>query len=119
MFESRKQKLLPRARFAKRVVLSFALAAAMLFMALAVGIAGYHFIARLRWIDSLLNAAMILTGMGPVDTLKTDPAKVFASGYALFSGLVFITVMAVVLAPVIHRALHKFHVDADDFGGDA
>ena len=75
--------------------------------------AGYHFIAGLPWIDSLLNASMILGGMGPVDTLTSAPAKIFASAYALFSGLAFIGVASLMLAPFVHRLLHAFHLDKE------
>lgn len=83
-------------------------------MALGIGVCGYHFIARFGWVDSLLNASMILGGMGPVGDLPTAGAKIFASLYALFSGVVFISVMALVLAPAAHRALHHFHLDEED-----
>ncbi|TDU81886.1 hypothetical protein EI77_01198 [Prosthecobacter fusiformis] len=82
--------------------------------ALAIGILGYRYIAEMSWVDSLLNASMILGGMGPMGELKSDAAKIFASAYALFSGLVFISVMGIVLAPAAHRALHLFHLDEDD-----
>ena len=83
--------------------------------ALAVGVAGYHWIAKLGWTDALLNAAMILSGMGPVDPLPTDGAKLFASFYALVSGVVLLGVAGIIFAPVLHRLLHKFHIDeADD-----
>ena len=97
---------------------SFSMALAMIAAALGLGIGGYHWIAGLGWIDSVLNAAMILGGMGPVDRLDTTGAKLFAAAYAIFSGLVFISVMGVVLAPVMHRIIHKFHLDgkADRLG---
>ena len=79
-----------------------------------IGILGYHYIARLSWIDALLNASMILTGMGPVATLTDTPSKLFASAYALFSGVVFLSAVSIVLAPVFHRILHKFHLDEED-----
>lgn len=82
--------------------------------ALMIGILGYRYIAEMSWVDSLLNASMILGGMGPMGELKSDAAKIFASAYALFSGLVFISVMGIVLAPAAHRALHLFHLDEDD-----
>ena len=114
MFENRRQPLIPPAHFAKRIALSIALAGAIAAVALSIGVLGYHFIAELPWIDALLNASMILGGMGPVAELKSDAAKLFASIYALFSGLVFIMVVAVTLAPVLHRILHKFHIDESD-----
>ena len=82
-------------------------------LSLGAGIVGYHEIAHFSWIDSLLNASMILGGMGPVDPLKTNSAKVFASCYALFSGLLFIGVLGVLLAPFIHRLMHRFHIDEE------
>jgi hypothetical protein len=78
---------------------------------LFIGVAGYHWIAGLGWVDSLLEASMILGGMGPVNPVTTTGAKIFASGYALFSGLVFIALIGIVLAPAVHRMLHKFHAD--------
>lgn len=80
-------------------------------LALGVGVAGYHWIAGLGWIDSLLNASMILGGMGPVDPLKSDTAKIFASLYALFSGLAFIGIAGLMLAPFAHRLLHRVHLE--------
>ncbi len=80
----------------------------------ALGVLGYHYIARLAWIDAVLNAAMILTGMGPVDTMKDTPSKLFASAYALFSGVVFLSAISIVFAPVFHRVLHHFHLDEED-----
>ena len=85
----------------------------MVGIALFIGISGYHWIAGFGWIDSILEASMILGGMGPINPLSTNGAKLFAAGYALFSGLVFIAVMGVVLAPVLHRVMHKFHLDKE------
>jgi hypothetical protein len=89
-------------------------AAAILAGALALGTVGYRFAAGLAWIDALLNAAMILSGMGPVDPLRTTSGKLFASAYALFSGVVFLAVVGIVLAPVAHRMLRRFHLDDED-----
>ncbi len=114
MFEDKRQPLIPSARFVRRIALSIALAGAIAAVALSIGVLGYHFIAELPWIDALLDASMILGGMGPVSPLKSDAAKLFASAYALFSGLVFISVVAVTLAPIMHRILHKFHIDETD-----
>lgn len=80
---------------------------------LSIGVLGYHGLAHLSWIDSLLNASMILAGMGPVDPLPTSAAKLFASFYALFSGLAFIGIVSVLLAPFVHRLLHRFHAEVD------
>ena len=97
----------------RRVARWAALAFAVVVVSLAVGVCGYHYLEGLPWVDSLLNASMILGGMGPVDTLKTDAAKIFASFYALFSGLVFIGLLGVLLAPFIHRLMHRFHIDEE------
>ena len=85
--------------------------AGLVLPALCMGIAGYHWIDELSWIDSLVEASMILGGMGPVSPLHSDAAKIFASAYALFSGLVFVGVMGLILTPLVHRILHKFHVE--------
>jgi len=90
---------------------SLGIALGMIAVALSIGISGYHWIAGFNWIDSLVEASMILGGMGPVNPLTTDGAKVFASLYALFSGLVFIGIMGVILTPAAHRLLHKFHLE--------
>ena len=78
---------------------------------LGLGVVGYHFLAGLGWVDSVLNASMILTGMGPVDPMRTTASKLFASAYALFSGLVFISASGILLSPVFHRVLHHFHLE--------
>lgn len=111
MFEQRHDKLVPFPRFVRRVVLSLLLTLAVLLVALGIGVIGYHEVAGLQWIDALLNASMILTGMGPVDSMTTTAAKIFASCYALFSGVVFLSSIGFVLAPVFHRILHRFHLD--------
>ncbi len=111
MYEHRKQPLLSRIEFSKRVGRHGLMALGVLVFGLGMGILGYHYIAGLSWIDSLLNASMILGGMGPVDPLKTDCAKIFASFYALFSGLAFIGIVSVLLAPFVHRMLHRFHAE--------
>jgi hypothetical protein len=114
MFERRYEKLAPISVFVRRMAASVAMAGILIAVALFIGVIGYHWIAGFDWVDSLLEASMILGGMGPVNSLATTGAKMFASGYALFSGLVFIAIMGIVLAPVTHRMLHKFHIDEDD-----
>lgn len=114
MFESRTEPLAPRHRFLGRIMKCFGLAVIVGLIALSIGVLGYHYIAMFGWVDSLLNASMILGGMGPVGELPTNGAKIFASFYALFSGVIFISVMGLVLAPAAHRALHLFHLDEQD-----
>jgi len=101
-------------QFYHRFLLALGLSAGVLGSSLGLGILGYHFIAGFNWVDSLLNAAMILTGMGPVGTLNSDAAKLFASAYALFSGVVFITATGIMLAPIFHWVLHRFHIEERD-----
>jgi hypothetical protein len=81
---------------------------------LAVGVVGYHVFEGLSWIDALLNASMILGGMGPVNAIHTTAGKLFASFYAIYSGLIFLVVAGVLLAPVIHRFLHRFHLETEN-----
>jgi hypothetical protein len=100
--------------FYHRFLLALGLSAGLVGVSLGLGILGYHFIARLGWVDALLNAAMILTGMGPVNTLDSDAAKLFASAYALFSGVVFITATGILLSPIFHQVLHRFHLEQRD-----
>jgi cytochrome c biogenesis protein CcdA len=114
VFESRQEPILPTRIFIRRLLACLGLALVIMTGALSIGVAGYHFIAELPWIDALLNAAMILTGMGPVDVLRSNAAKVFASLYALFSGVVFISLMGLLLSPIAHRVLHKFHLSDED-----
>jgi hypothetical protein len=111
MFERRHEKLAPRSVFARRMAGAVTMAFGFLLPALALGIAGYHWIDQLNWVDALLEASMILGGMGPVNPLRSDAAKIFASIYALFSGVVLISVMGIIITPVVHRILHKFHVE--------
>ncbi len=111
MFERKHEKLAPPSVFAKRMAVSAAAAVGLAGAVLLTGIMGYHWIAGLGWIDSLLEASMILGGMGPVNPLVSNASKIFASGYALFSGLVFIALIGIILAPITHRMLHKFHME--------
>ena len=114
MFEQKHQKVAPIHVFIKRLVICIGIAVFLILLALAIGIAGYRWVAGFNWVDSLLNASMILGGMGPVSLLTNTGAKVFASLYALFSGLVFIVVMGIVFTPIVHRMLHKFHIDDEN-----
>jgi hypothetical protein len=96
-------------RLARTTVLAVGVVAGSLFM----GVCGYHYFVGLPWLDATLNASMILAGMGPVDPIKSDAGKVFASLYAIFSGVVFIGAVALLLAPVVHRFLHRFHMEIE------
>ena len=111
MFEHRSDPLLSRHRFAIRAAGYFLLSAACIGVALGLGVVGYHFLGGLSWIDALVNASMILGGMGPVDPIRSDAGKIFASAYALFSGLLFIGAASLVLAPFVHRIMHRMHLD--------
>jgi hypothetical protein len=110
-FEHRHESLLPFPLFLRRVARWGAAAIAVILASLVVGVVGYHYFDGLPWVDSLLNASMILGGMGPVDPLKTTAGKIFASIYALYSGLALIGVIGLMLAPILHRVMHQFHVD--------
>ncbi|HEY3252192.1 MAG TPA: hypothetical protein VGK25_13870, partial [Ignavibacteria bacterium] len=114
MYESISSKLAPSHVFRKRLIRASITSCIIMGFSLLIGVLGYRYLANLRWVDSFLNAAMILGGMGPVDTLCTDGAKLFAGFYALFSGVTFLVGMGVILTPMLHRFLHKFHLDLDD-----
>jgi hypothetical protein len=110
MYEHRNEELLPFPEFKARVARHFAYGIGAIIFALGIGVVGYHWFDKLSWIDSLLNASMILGGMGPVDPITGAGAKVFAAFYALFSGLFFLAASAVLIAPWLHRLLHRFHL---------
>ena len=113
-YESRHQPLLSRAAFARRLARNFAAASLLVAVSLLVGMAGYHWLEGQEWIDAFANAAMILSGMGPLAPLQTWGGKLFAGVYALYSGLLLIVTATIVLAPVLHRLLHEFHVETED-----
>jgi hypothetical protein len=113
-FEHRSKPLLPRKAFLRRQARHAGFSLIILSVSLGMGTAGYHAFGRLPWTDSFLNASMILTGMGPVDRMDTEPGKLFASFYALFSGIAFLTFAGVLFAPVYHRFLHKLHLDLEE-----
>lgn len=114
MFEHKSEALLTRSAFLGRMARSGAVVLGIIAFSLLSGSAGYHYFGALPWIDALLNASMILTGMGPVDPLKTNSAKLFATFYSLYSGVAFLTMMAVLVAPLLHRFLHKFHLEVSE-----
>jgi len=109
MYEQRATQPLSRRHFAWRFARHFLAAQALVAFSLAIGMAGYAYFEGMAWRDAFVNSAMLLGGMGPVDPLKTDGGKVFAGLYALYAGLVFLIVAGVLLAPVFHRILHRFH----------
>lgn len=109
-FEHHNTPLASKKIFFHRILYSSYLAIILIAISLFIGILGYHNLENLSWIDSLLNASMILGGMGPVAILQTDSGKIFASFYALFSGTVFLVIAGILIAPIFHRFLHKFHL---------
>jgi len=111
MFEHTSEPLLPRHVFLVRVLVFLAAALVLVGIALGVGVVGYHYLGDLPWIDALLNASMILGGMGPVDPIGSSAGKLFASFYALFSGLLFIGIASLLIAPFVHRVMHRMHLD--------
>ena len=111
MYEHSKQPLASTATFYQRIFKNIIIALIIMAICLVIGIAGYHFIAEASWIDSLHNASMILSGMGPVIEIQTTGGKLFSSAYALFSGVIFITNFGVILAPAAHRIFHRLHLD--------
>ncbi len=114
MFEHHRKPLLGRREFMERQLRYFGFSLLILTFSIGIGTAGYHYWGKLAWVDSFLNASMILTGMGPVDHLENDAGKLFSAFYALFSGISFLTFVAVLFAPVYHRFLHKFHLDVEE-----
>lgn len=113
MFEHRTDPLLPRYAFLLRVIGHLLMATAVVGATLAIGVVGYHYLGDLPWIDALVNASMILGGMGPVDLITSTAGKYFTSFYALFSGLLFIGAASILLAPFMHRIMHRLHLDED------
>jgi hypothetical protein len=111
MYENRYKSLLPRHLFYARLRRHIAMGFGLVACCLGIGMCGYRGFESMNWTDAFVNASMILSGMGPVTELKTNGGKIFAGCYALFSGLAFIVLVGVILAPVIHRAMHKFHLE--------
>jgi hypothetical protein len=113
MYEHHKQPLANRSVFIKRLTLNAVVGLLLLLFSLAVGMLGYRFLENLSWIDSLLNASMILGGMGPVNPLQTVPGKIFASFYAIYSGVILLASVGILATPIFHRFLHRFHLAED------
>ena len=114
MYEHHSKPLLPRKLFFKRLLGHFSIAMIILLLSLGLGVAGYHLTEDLSLIDSILNASMILGGMGPVDCIKTPGGKLFASFYSLFSGIIFLAVVGIIIAPLTHRLLHRLHLTTNN-----
>ena len=111
MFERKSESLISRKKFINRQLRFSIYAAGILSISLMIGVAGYSAFAGLGFVDALLNASMILTGMGPVNPMTDNPAKLFASFYAIYSGVAFLSVIGVFIAPVVHRFMHKIHLE--------
>lgn len=114
MYEHESTAPLSRRDFALRLIRHFMTAALFILVSLALGMWGYHAFESLSWMDSFLNASMLLGGMGPVDPPHTQAGKLFAGLYALYAGLAFLIIAGIIFTPVLHRVLHKFHWDADN-----
>ena len=114
MFEHHKEPLASQAEFTWRVVRYSLITAGIILFSLGIGILGYHYYESLSWIDSLLNASMILGGMGPVNPLRTNAGKVFASFYALYSGIILLASVGILATPIFHRFMHRFHLELED-----
>lgn len=113
MIEKKHHALLPRKKFFLKLGRSIIIGWLVILIALFIGICGYHYFEKMSWVDAFVNAAMILSGMGPLGTLSTQAGKIFAGCYALFSGLAFIVIIGIIFAPVIHRFFHAIHLDYD------
>lgn len=113
-FEHRHQPLLSQESFLRRMLFAAILSALLLTVWTVVGMLGYHLLAGLGWVDAFLNSAMIVGGMGPVDVLKNQPAKAFAGFYAILSGVLFLSVFGLLIGPIFHRFLHRFHLDDEE-----
>jgi hypothetical protein len=112
-FEHRHEALAPPEQFLRRVVLSLLVCVLFVLLSLAIGMAGFHWLEGLAWIDAFLNASMLLSGMGPVTTPLTDAGKLFAGSYAIYCGFAVLIGAAIILAPIVHRAMHRFHLPGD------
>jgi hypothetical protein len=120
MYENHQTPLLPKRVFYARVRHHLLIGSSVLGICVGIGMAGYHWLEHLGWVDSFANASMILSGMGPLDPIRTTAGKLFGGVYALFSGVAFLTTVGFFLMPVLHRLLHKFHLEShrpkDDSG---
>ena len=110
-YERAREPLAPRTTFYRRLTVNLALGLGIIVVSLAVGVLGYRFLGHLEWIDAFVDAAMILSGMGPVSKLADTTGKLFAGLYALYSGFALLATAGVIFAPVLHRFLHRFHLE--------
>lgn len=113
MFEKRHQSLASRKIFLLRLLRNLGWGLLAIMCAQFLGMCGYHYLENMSWVDAFVNAAMILSGMGPVEILHTNSGKIFAGLYALFSGLAFILIVGLIFSPILHRFFHKFHLDTE------
>ncbi len=113
MFEHHHEKLLPRHAFLRRLVKYALISLSIVIASLVIGMIGYHMLEGYSWVDSFLNAAMLMGGMGPVGTLHTDGGKVFAGIYALYCGFIVLVAVGIFAAPIFHRFLHHFHLESE------
>jgi hypothetical protein len=117
MYEHRREPVVSRRAFLLRLLRHFLVAVGIVIFSLVVGMVGYRVTEGFSWLDALLNASMILSGMGPATQLRTGPGKFFASFYALYSGIVFIVTAGIIVAPAVHRLLHRLHFEEEEEGG--
>ena len=111
MYEYKKQALLPKKVYYRRLAFNFFIATIIMVISLTIGVVGYHWLGAMGWIDSIHNASMILSGMGLINPVNSEGAKIFSSCYALFSGVIFITNFGIILAPAAHRIMHRMHLE--------
>ncbi len=114
MYESKRHPPIPRVHFIRRLLGHFLAAIALLATSLFAGMAGYEYFEHLAWRDAFINSAMLLGGMGPINAPQSDGGKMFAGLYALYAGLVFLIVLAIIFTPIIHRVLHTFHWEENE-----
>lgn len=110
MFEPKHHPLVPQHVFLKRLLRNFLFGLLIIAFSLGLGMWGYHHFEMMSWTEAYVNAAMILSGMGPIAPLKTDAGKIFAGSYALFCGIIFLVIIAIIFAPLFHRFFHAFHL---------
>ncbi len=113
LFEHHNENLLSRRKFLMRLLKYGSIAIALILVSLVIGMAGYHLLESLSWVDAFLNSAMLMGGMGPVDSVQTDAGKIFAGVYALYCGMVLLIAVGIFAVPILHRFLHHFHLKSE------